>query len=404
MLALPSTVPPASVQYNWHKANWETFGEHVRSRGMDLTNLQGKDDTLQAVTNVTTILHKAINTAVPSGIARKPQAPWWNHSLTLAKCSVKRSDKRAQLCPSTANQEDRQKKHQRWTAMVRAAKTAYRIKQLQSRDTKNIWKTIRHHNTHHRPIPPLEGQSDFKGKCASLWNVLFPAVDNLSCQPLPPNFLTSKIDMYQQIRPFTSREVFLAITHLKYGTSVGPDGISYTMLQHLHESAPRILPLLFDACLMHTVHPPEWKVANCVVVPKQGKSSYTHPKSYQPISLQSCFGKLLELIVAKRLASTALRCGATHPSQMGAQPENSAVDALLRTITPIAAAISKKKTKKGAPHPAVLTHVIEGTFNQVHPTTLQEVMHQRRMPTYLTNWISAFNTDRKISFGFDQKS
>jgi hypothetical protein len=108
--------------------------------------------------------------------------------------------------------------------------------------------------------------------------------------------------------------------------------------------------------------------------------------------------------VARRLTSAALRCGATHPSQMGAQPENSAVDALLRTITPIAAAISKKKTKKGAPRPAVLTHDIEGAFNQVHPTTLQEVMHQRRMPTYLTNWISAFNTDRKIAFGFDQQS
>jgi hypothetical protein len=89
---------------------------------------------------------------------------------------------------------------------------------------------------------------------------------------------------------------------------------------------------------------------------------------------------------------------------MGAQPENSAVDALLRTITPIATAISKKVTKNGTPRPAVLTHDVEGAFNQVHPSTLQEVMYQRRMPMYLTNWISAFNTDRKIAFGFDQQS
>jgi hypothetical protein len=89
---------------------------------------------------------------------------------------------------------------------------------------------------------------------------------------------------------------------------------------------------------------------------------------------------------------------------MGAQSENSAVDALLRTITPIATAISKKKTKNGAPRPAVLTYDIEGTFNQVHPSTLHEVMHQRRLPMYLTNWVSAFNTDRKIAFGFDQQS
>ena len=260
-----------------------------------------------------------------------------------------------------------------------------------------------HPTPQYAPLPdPTTGWSDdFKAKCASLQNALFPAVNNLPHQPLPHNFLTSKLNMYQQTYPVTNGKVSLTITHLKYGTSVGYDGISYTTLHHLHESAPEILPLLFEACLVHTVHPPEWKVANCVIIPKPGKSSYAHPKSYQPISLQSCFGKLLESIVARRLTSAVLRYGATHPFQMGAQPENSAVDALLRTITRIATAISKKKTAtNGAPYPAVLTHDIVGAFNQVHPTTLQEVMQQRCLPMYLTDWTSAFNTDRKIAIWF----
>jgi len=96
-------------------------------------------------------------------------------------------------------------------------------------------------------------------------------------------------------------------------------------------------------------------------------------------------------------------CGATQPSQMGAQVENSAVDALLRTIDPIAKAISQKKASNKFPlRPAVLTHDIEGAFNQVHLATLREVMLQRRMPLYLTNWVTAFNTDWKLTFGFDQ--
>jgi len=87
---------------------------------------------------------------------------------------------------------------------------------------------------------------------------------------------------------------------------------------------------------------------------------------------------------------------------MGAQAENSAIEALLRTITPIARAIRQKKTANKTPlRPAVLTHDIEGTFNQVHPATLREVMQQRRMPQYLTEWVTAFNTDRKIAFGFE---
>ena len=110
--------------------------------------------------------------------------------------------------------------------------------------------------------------------------------------------------------------------------------------------------------------------------------------------------------MAKRLTHAALRCSATHPSQMGAQLENSAADALLHTITLISKAISMKKTWKTKPFPpvAVLTHDIEGAFKQGQPVTLREVMHLRRLPTYLTDWVTAFNTDHKIVFGFDQQS
>jgi len=90
---------------------------------------------------------------------------------------------------------------------------------------------------------------------------------------------------------------------------------------------------------------------------------------------------------------------------MGVQPENSAIDALLRTITPIANSISRKKTTNQKPTwPAVLTYDIEGAFNQVHPTTLYKIMCQRWMPSYLVKWVVAFNTDQKIAFGFDQQS
>lgn len=123
--------------------------------------------------------------------------------------------------------------------------------------------------------------------------------------------------MEQHTRTVTVEEVKLAVSHLKYGTSVGPEGISYTTLRHLHEATPKLLPLHFDACLKYAVHPPEWKTANCVIIPKPGRTTYSHLKSYRPISLQSCFGKLLEAIVAKRLTHTGSLCGAMHRSHMG---------------------------------------------------------------------------------------
>jgi len=183
--------------------------------------------------------------------------------------------------------------------MVRNAKTAYRIQQLQAASSKTIWKTIYHHNAHHKPIPPRNRQTTFKGKCNTLHNGLFPSVNTTPRTRLPPGLLTSTKDIRHHTRPVTLQETHLAITHLKYGTSVGPDDFSYTTLCHFNAAAPHLLPQLFTACLTWGTHSPEWKTANCVVIPKPGKKTYSDPMSYHPISLQSCFGKLLESIVAK---------------------------------------------------------------------------------------------------------
>jgi len=61
--------------------------------------------------------------------------------------------------------------------MVRNVKTAYQIQQIQAASPKTIWKMIYHHNTHHKPIPPLNGKTTFKGKCDVLRNAHFLPVN-----------------------------------------------------------------------------------------------------------------------------------------------------------------------------------------------------------------------------------
>jgi len=138
---------------------------------------------------------------------------------------------------------------------------------------------IQCHNTHNKPIPPLEGQSGFEDKCRVLCNTLFPPVNTAPRSPLPPDLLTHLKDICHYTRPVTIHQTHLEIAHLKYSASVGPDDISYTTLRHFNKVAPLLLPHLFTACLTWSVHPPEWKTANCVVIPKPSKRSYSHPRS-----------------------------------------------------------------------------------------------------------------------------
>ena len=107
------------------------------------------------------------------------------------------------------------------------------------------------------------------------------------------------------------------------------------------------------------------------------------------------------------MARAAQRCAATSNTQMGAQQHNSAIDALLHTIDPIIKHISataEGTRNKKPPRPTLLAHDIDGAFNNTNPRLLLQVMKQRQMPTYLTNWTSAFTTDRQIAFGFDQRT
>jgi hypothetical protein len=81
--------------------------------------------------------------------------------------------------------------------------------------------------------------------------------------------------------------------------------------------------------------------------------------------------------------------------QMGARCYYSAIDVLLKILSPISADLSKKKTTRQQPYcPSLLAHDIEGTFNNTDPALFHQVMQQRSMPSYLCDWTHAFTTNR----------
>jgi len=63
--SLPTATAPAVPCRCWRMADWERFDSRIQSAKMDLSQLQGTDDTLQAITNVTQLIHQAVDEAVP---------------------------------------------------------------------------------------------------------------------------------------------------------------------------------------------------------------------------------------------------------------------------------------------------------------------------------------------------
>jgi len=137
-LSLPSSLEKITPQHAWHKATWDAFTSHSQSADMDISNLGAKEDTLHAISNITILIHQAIDIAVPFREPGKKVAPWWIHSLMLAKRAVKQADSHAGQNPTAINREDTHLKCSHWSTMVQQAKNTYRIKQVQSASTTTV--------------------------------------------------------------------------------------------------------------------------------------------------------------------------------------------------------------------------------------------------------------------------
>jgi hypothetical protein len=126
------------------------------------------------------------------------------------------------------------------------------------------------------------------------------------------------------------------VARLNYGSTIGPDKISYEAVRRFHAYLPHVLPRVSTNLFTSAIHPSEWKDAHCVVIPKPGKSTYQTASAYCSISLLSCFGKVFEAIAARRLSKAAAACGDIAETQIGARAQHSALDALLGVVDPVA--------------------------------------------------------------------
>jgi hypothetical protein len=84
-------------------------------------------------------------------------------------------------------------------------------------------------------------------------------------------------------------------------------------------------------------------------------------------------------------------------TQMGGRKNYSAVDALINISNPMSQSLRrdkypnpKSKYRRTLPRPSLLTHDIDGAFNNTDPEVLIQVMEQRRLPSYMALWVNAF--------------
>ena len=100
----------------------------------------------------------------------------------------------------------------------------------------------------------------------------------------------------------SEQEILTYICQLKAGKSPGPDKVS---AEHLTFSCSAVIPMLakvFSAIMVHGEVPQLMTDLELVPIPKDSKGKLNEKGNYRPISLASCFSKLFEMCILKRIS------------------------------------------------------------------------------------------------------
>lgn len=184
-----------------------------------------------------------------------------------------------------------------------------------------------------------------------------------------------------------------AIKRLSSGKVAGPDGIPNEALKIACDVLLPYLLALFNACVRLGYHPECFKSSYTVVLPKEGKDDYARPKSYRPIALLSCIGKVLERLMADRLQALAVEYGLVPPTQFGFAGRNctKALEVIVNEVLNGWCA----KTSDVKWRTTLMGLDISGAYDHVKRCELIKIFFDKGMPLWAIRFVWSFLSDRR---------
>jgi len=188
--------------------------------------------------------------------------------------------------------------------------------------------------------------------------------------------------------------VALSLLMCSPSSAPGPDSIPYSVWKSVHRVSPDLLVSLLTPLLRFGHHSSSLKKANGVVLDKPGKQSFDSPASFRIIVLLQTVSKILERIVASRLAPIARYTGLLHRNQCGSLPSLSSFDAC-SALTDTVRTVQRPGRKVSS-----LFLDIKGGLDNVVSSILCSDLRRKGVNHYLVAWVRCFLSDRSCCLLF----
>ena len=141
--------------------------------------------------------------------------------------------------------------------------------------------------------------------------------------------------------PVTATEIIEATNLLQSKKTLDLSGISVWLTQKIISNIAAPLKHIFANSFSLGIVPSEFKIAKVVPVFKSGNKDSMD--NYRPISLLSCFSKIIEKIVGTRLTSFLDVNNLISNSQFGFRKKHSTIHPLIHFIDHVSSALDKKE-------------------------------------------------------------
>lgn len=136
--------------------------------------------------------------------------------------------------------------------------------------------------------------------------------------------------------------------------------------------------------------PQRWRHTKGVLLEKPNKSDRTLVKSYRVISLLNCLEKVVEKVVAAKLAQFCEENKKLHKGQMGAKKYGSAIDAAALLVEKVEEVWKSQKIAEA------LFMDVKGAFDHVSRAQLAQRMSALGIDDDLIGWTQSFLTNRWV--------
>ena len=340
---LKQTHKKRRTRWNFKKANWDLFKEKTEEsiKYDDLQNMSV--DSLND--HITSAILDAAKSSIPRG-CRANYKPFWNDKLE--KVTKERNEARSNLekndniknrieykkLAAKAKLVTKESKKEAWTSKCEGLNL-----RQGGQEAWNLLNNLSGESRKTNPKPLHTGnevlETDFKK--AEHFNKYFASVNKSSKKDSLDKGLQSILkekekdlmspSIFQDL--LTESELDSAIKKLKKRKSPGPDKVHNEMLINLGKKGKLTLLKLYNKSWTEGHLPNKWKLATITPILKKGKKA-NDPKSYRPISLTSCIGKLCERILNSRLYWWLESSGLISQCQAGFRSKSRTEDQLFR--------------------------------------------------------------------------